>query len=342
MTRRRTIRTAVAAVLGLTVIGAGAAAVGVEWSDNAGQSEPTGPANTVHVVRRTLTDAANVTAEIVYGDRTTLAARATGTVTWLPVPGALVQRGEILWRVDEVSTVLLYGSLPMYRSLESGVEGGDVEQFETNLRELGFTGFTVDRQFNADTQNAVRRWQRQLGVQATGVVDQARVTYSGAAVRIDEVLESIGSSAPADLLAVTGTTRVVRATVPSATAGWATVDAAVMVLPVGGAAVAGIVAAVTPASSTDGDANPSVTVTVAVADQASLTARDAVIRYVIEERRDVLTVPVSALLALPEGGYGLELVDGRLVPVEVGLFADGQVEIRGASVSEGLEVGMPA
>jgi peptidoglycan hydrolase-like protein with peptidoglycan-binding domain len=236
----------------------------------------------------------------------------------------------------------LYGSLPMYRSLESGVEGGDVEQFETNLRQLGFTGFTVDRHFNADTQNAVRRWQRQLGAEATGVVDQARVTYSGAAVRIDEVLERVGSSAPADLLAVTSTTRVVRATVPSATAGWATIDAAVMVVPVGGAAVAGTVAAVTPAPSTDGDANPSVTVTVAVADQASLTARDAVIRYVIEERRDVLTVPVSALLALPEGGYGLELVDGRLVRVEVGLFADGQVEISGASVSEGLEVGMPA
>jgi hypothetical protein len=47
----------------------------------------------------------------------------------------------------------------------------------------------------------------------------------------------------------------------------------------------------------------------------------------------VLAVPVDAVLALAEGGYALEVVDeaGRthLVGVELGVFADGMVEVRG-------------
>jgi multidrug efflux pump subunit AcrA (membrane-fusion protein) len=59
----------------------------------------------------------------------------------------------------------------------------------------------------------------------------------------------------------------------------------------------------------------------------------------------VLTVPVSALLALVEGGYAVEVVDAddstRLVAVETGMFADGVVEISGEGLSEGLLVVVP-
>src|SRR5690606_8210333 len=34
------------------------------------------------------------------------------------------------------------------------------------------------------------------------------------------------------------------------------------------------------------------------------------VRFVLRERRDVLTVPGVALVALAEGGYGVEVVDG--------------------------------
>jgi hypothetical protein len=64
----------------------------------------------------------------------------------------------------------------------------------------------------------------------------------------------------------------------------------------------------------------------------------------VEKRRDVLSVPVSALLALAEGGFGLEVVgDGggtRIVPVETGLFAEGRVEVRGPRITEGTIVGV--
>jgi hypothetical protein len=63
------------------------------------------------------------------------------------------------------------------------------------------------------------------------------------------------------------------------------------------------------------------------------------------QRRDVLTVPVAALLALAEGGYGVQVVDAgstRIVAVQTGLFADAEVEIAGTGLRPGLKVVMPA
>jgi len=64
----------------------------------------------------------------------------------------------------------------------------------------------------------------------------------------------------------------------------------------------------------------------------------------VEERTDVLGVPVNALLALVEGGYGLEVVgdDGttEIVAVDTGLFAGGRVEVSGAGITEGTVVGV--
>ena len=68
------------------------------------------------------------------------------------------------------------------------------------------------------------------------------------------------------------------------------------------------------------------------------------VRYVVRERKDVLAVPVAALLALAEGGYGLEVVEGgssRIVAVELGLVSDGQVEVTG-DVQADMIIGMPA
>ena len=58
--------------------------------------------------------------------------------------------------------------------------------------------------------------------------------------------------------------------------------------------------------------------------------------------RDVLAVPVSALLALAGGGYGVEVVAPsgahHLVGVTTGLFAGGQVQVSGAGITAGTKV----
>jgi multidrug efflux pump subunit AcrA (membrane-fusion protein) len=88
-------------------------------------------------------------------------------------------------------------------------------------------------------------------------------------------------------------------------------------------------------------------VTATIADQKKLGSLDGApvdVDFVSQEREDVLAVPVAALLALPKGGYGVQIVQGgatRIVAVKTGMFAAGRVEISGDGIAEGLTVGMP-
>ena len=56
----------------------------------------------------------------------------------------------------------------------------------------------------------------------------------------------------------------------------------------------------------------------------------------------MLAVPVTALLALKEGGYAVEAVDAagqhQLVAVHLGVFSNGMVEVSGAGLRAGMKV----
>ncbi|HEY1522445.1 MAG TPA: hypothetical protein VGF70_05470 [Solirubrobacteraceae bacterium] len=58
------------------------------------------------------------------------------------------------------------------------------------------------------------------------------------------------------------------------------------------------------------------------------------------EAKHVLSVPVTALLAVPGGGYAIQQSASpqKLVPVTTGLFAAGYVQISGSGVYQGLQV----
>ncbi len=62
----------------------------------------------------------------------------------------------------------------------------------------------------------------------------------------------------------------------------------------------------------------------------------------IQSVRHVLAAPVSSLLALAGGGYGVETVPAsgprRLIGVRTGVFAGGRVQVTGAGIEAGTKV----
>jgi hypothetical protein len=100
-----------------------------------------------------------------------------------------------------------------------------------------------------------------------------------------------------------------------------------------------------------GGGNQKATVTITVTDQEAVrkALEDAQpgVTVTVTERsaQNVLVVPVTALLALGEGGYGVHVVhDGQapvLVPVKVGLVANARAEISG-DIREGDRVVVPS
>lgn len=342
------------------------------WRPTAGAPAPERePVATATITRESLVDIVTVNGKLAYGPPALAESRLPGTLTALAPIGSTVQRGQELFRIDDTPVVLMYGAVPAYRDLTAGKaavpstdpavpatpavaasRGKDVQQFEQNLKALGYGGFTVDDKYNGSTAAAVKKWQKALHRPETGVVTPADIVYATGQIRIEEQSVGLGAPGSGQVLTYTGTQKVVTVSVDAGDHAWATPGAPVTVKLPGGTEVAGKVDKVATEATAEGQQqgadNAALSVTVTIPDQSKLgdLAKTPVdVRYVADERKDVLTVPVSALLALSEGGYGLEVLDStgtHTVAVQVGLFAGGKVEVSGDSVTEGLSVGMPS
>jgi multidrug efflux system membrane fusion protein len=302
-----------------------------------------------------------VSGTLGYGDPVPINATGPGTITWIAPVGSTVKRGEPLFKVNERPVVALYGSVPLYRTLGDGARGVDVQQLEKNLAALGYSGFTVDSTYNRATAKAVSTWQADLGLPKTGTVALGQVVFTPGAVRVAEHTARVGDVLSRDgvsVLSYTGTTRQVTVDLAVADQALAVEGRTVIVTLPDRNAVEGTISrvgAVVTAQGTTADttaqssatADARIEVTVTIADQealGSLVAAPVEVDFVSDERNDVLTVPVAALLALPEGGYGVEIVEGNtthIVAVKTGMFAAGRVEVSGAGIAEGMMVGMP-
>jgi multidrug efflux pump subunit AcrA (membrane-fusion protein) len=267
------------------------------------------------------------------------------------------------------------------RALNDGVSGADVQQLEENLAELGYTGFTVDDTYTLATAEAVRKWQADLGRPETGIVEPGQVVFTPGPVRIAEqtgrvgdtigggsdASAAVGSARPSEagasgrgvpVVSYTGTTKLVTVQLGVADQALAVEGRKATVRVPGRLAVEGRISQVSTALTAAGTAPPPggassaaaaarIKVDVAIADQTALGALSGApvdVDFVVEERKDVLAVPVAALVALADGGYGVEVVEGgatRIVPVKTGLFAAGRVEVSGEGIAEGVTVGIP-
>jgi peptidoglycan hydrolase-like protein with peptidoglycan-binding domain len=350
MRRRTTV--AVAAVLTAGAAAAAAVVAGMPEAESGTGSAGTTTTATADVTKETLVDQEDHEGSLGYGDATAIVNRLTGTVTRLPKTDAVLKRGQALYRLDNRPVVLLYGSLPAYRDLAPGVEGQDVKQFEKNLWALGYRGFTVDDEYTSATADAVEEWQDDLGLSETGRVELGRVVYQPGQVRVDTLTASAGAAVQRDgeILKVTGTDRVATVDLEMSDQRLARKGAAVRVTLPDGKEAAGKISeidtSVQEAESPMEDDTTVLNLTITFGKApAGLDEAAVTVSFESGKRENVLTVPVHALLALAEGGYGVEVVDGaarRIVAVETGLFAGGRVEVSGGGLTEGMKVGVPA
>lgn len=353
MSRRRGRATA---VVGAGVLAAGAtvaAAIGFGGGTTGTPTAADLPPGTAPITRQTMLDTDEEFGNLGYGVTFTLAGRIPGVITKMPLAGDVFSRGQSIYRVDNTPIVLMYGDVAAYRTLGPGDTGTDVRQLEANLKALGYTGFTVDNQYSATTATAVKRWQKARGLPQTGRVELGRVLFAAGPIRIDSVPAGVNQTTGdgQEVLQYTGTGRQVTVQVEVSKQRLARRGVAVRIQLPDGKQVAGRVERVYTVIDQPSDANTPpqtwIEAVVSLGDPAAASGIEAAVVTVVftaAERQGVLSVPIAALVALAEGGYGVEVVDGtttHYVKVATGLFSQGRVEVTGDGLQEGMTVGMP-
>lgn len=338
------IGTAVAAILVLAV------AMRPGSSDATPATSTAVSTATAAVERRDLVVTEELSGELAYADRREVTTRRDGIVTSVAAAGTTVTSGQALFAVDLEPTVVLVGAGPAYRALDRDTSGDDVQQLEQALVELGYgDGLTVDTDFTGGTAEAVERWESDLGRDdPDGEVALGDVVFAPDGVRVSQASGYVGAavSAGQTVVTVTSTMKVVELDLDADRSDVVEAGSPVSVTLPDRTEVAGTVRSVGTEPETDAadpGAESTVPVVVTLADTSAAFDSGSV-QVTVESSRDddVLAVPVTALLALAEGGYAVELAeDGGLVAVEIGTVADGWVAVDG-ELAEGAEVVVPA
>jgi peptidoglycan hydrolase-like protein with peptidoglycan-binding domain len=318
------------------------------------------PTATAPVTRGTVTQRVRIPGTYGFdGHYSVVHQAAPGILTAAAEPGATVERGGVLYSVDNRAIRLLYGDLPAYRDFGLGMaDGPDVSQLEQNLVDLGLDPFgqiTVDNHFSAATDSAIRRWQASWGGPAadrTGALSLGQVAFAPFAVRVSRVEVAVGAAVGTNepVLAGTSTTRVVTAQVGADRQAMVEVGDEVMVSLPSGAPISGTILRIGRVATVDeqndaGRTGPAtITIIVGVTPPAGTPDLDqapVLVAIATNVRENVLLIPVAALLARPGGGYQVRLVSGSFIEVRPGVFDEttGKVEVSGAlNVGDLVEV----
>jgi hypothetical protein len=309
--------------------------------------------STATVTRTNLSNSQTLAGTLGFGAASTVTGKGTGTITSLPQAGATISRGQPLYGVDDQPVIVFYGSSPLYRTLSLPTDGtpppsgADVTVVASNLTALGYQVPSGDT-FTQALSDAIKKWQKKVNMAQTGTLGVGQIVVFPGAVRINGIQAQLGDSAAEPVLAVTPTDKVI--TVPVAAtnmSGINTGNKVSITLP-NGQQVPGTVGAISQTIQSnnnqqqqDQNSPPNVNVTVTAdnaADVANLAAAPVQVGFTTSGKDNVLAVPVTALLALRGGGYAVQLPNGKLIPVQTGLFANGEVEVSGPGVTEGLHV----
>jgi Putative peptidoglycan binding domain len=374
-------RTLAVAVLGGGAIAGGAMLIVDGRSGGSTTASAAGSTSTATttIERRDLVEIDTEDGTLGYTDARGVVNRLPGTVTWLPDAGRVVRRDRALYKVDDSPVILMGGRVPAYRALgPSTPDGADVRQLERSLRDAAYDtdrAITIDRSWDAATTAAVIRWQEAHGLPQTGSIELGRVVFLPGRRRVATTSATVGGSAsggePSGAPASSGGAATETASDPSADASGEAIMTTTstrrqvtvaldttkstvakkgarvtVVLPsekeVGGRITSvGKVATAPPAD--DPDMNATIEVKIRLSSgTAALDQAPVTVRFEQSRRKDVLAIPVTALLARPGGKFAVQRVgaDGTrpVVRVRPGLYTSGYVEIAGAGLQAGQRV----
>ena len=342
--RRGRGRGALAVSLAGAALAGAVTAVAVRGSQAAPAAPPPPRLGTATVVRTNLVSTALTGGTLGYAPARPVVNLATGIYTWLPRPGARVRAGGVLYRVDDTPVTLMAGPVPAWRPFGLGMtDGPDVRQLQAGLIACHFADglFTTPTgHYNLATADAVERWQAARGLTVTGAIPLGQVVFLPTAILVGATNVAAGEAAAPGQRPYQVTTGRRTVTVPlNPTLPPAFVGERVSIVLPSQATVPGTITAVGTVSSTSGQ----LTVTPSGATGTGVNVQVQV-SLAVQSARGVLAVPVSALLALAGGGYGLEVVTPsgahRLVGVAAGLFTSGQVQVSGPGITAGTTVVM--
>jgi hypothetical protein len=315
------------------------------------------PPQTATIVHTDLSTSVTLNGSLGYGTATTFTGRRSGTVTWLPAVGTVVDRGQRLYAVDAKPVALFLGDTPLYRTIDgTATPGPDIAEVNANLRALGYRAAPSGSGYTGGTANALKQWQHRDGLDETGTLAIGDVAMLPAAVRVDSLKVQPGAQATADLLGLTSTTKVVTTAIDPTQ-----VDTSLLTpggtvalsLPEGRQATGTIAslsssgaASGTPMQTGEsgGTGQGGQTMTITIAGRSAVSTMDSGpvgVTVTTGSHKGVLAVPVGALVVVQGGGYAVQVVTGRtsiLVGVRTGMFADGLVEVSGQGIIAGLTV----
>jgi peptidoglycan hydrolase-like protein with peptidoglycan-binding domain len=229
------------------------------------------------------------------------------------------------------------------------IEGDDVSQLQDAMVRLGY-GAPTSGTFDDATRVAVESWQAAVGAEVDGVVDLGEVVFLPSPVRVTEAVLTVGRPVNdgSSVLATTESSSVILVNLPADDQDLLAVDMEVTVGMPDGSEAAAIVTDISGIATRLSSGEVVFETTIRLLDTtvgADLDQAPVEVIVVTDSRTDVLAVPVTALLALAEGGYAVEVDNGdgttRLVAVEPGLYADTWVEVSATGLVAGDRVVVP-
>ncbi|MDR0433051.1 MAG: hypothetical protein LBH48_07070, partial [Bifidobacteriaceae bacterium] len=249
-----------------------------------------------------------------YGETASLVASGSGVVTELPDVEDVISAGETLYRLDDKPVILLPGRLPAWRDMTPGMDDGrDITQLKRALAKLGFADsdeLGTSREWTWSLSRAVSELRDAAGYDKGYSLPRSWFQFGPSRLRVDALLATKGQQVEpgAELLSTTGTTPQVTCQIATSQRAYATEGGAADLTFSDGTEASGAIVEVSAKSASGPEESDYLAVIIEVTGDAlthQQTGTEARVQLTDTVALGVLAVPVTALVALTDGGYGV-------------------------------------